>query len=63
MPGRPKEGRKSQVYKRKMADLTKGVSPKEDKKEEVKKEAKSEDKKEKSKDSKVDKIKKVFKTK
>ena len=45
MPGRPKEGRKSQVYKRKMADLAKGISPKEDKKEEVKKEAKPKNKK------------------
>ena len=58
MPGRPKDGRKSQVYKRKMANLAKGI--KEDKKEEKKADSK-EVKKEKKKESKVEKVKKIFK--
>lgn len=56
MPGRPKEGRKSQVYKRMMANLAKGIK-------EVKKEDSKEEKpkQEKKKESKVEKVKRAFK--
>jgi len=53
MPGRPKNSRKSQIYKQRMSDLVKGVKPKE-----VKKEGSKEEKK---KESKVEKVKKAFK--
>ena len=58
MPGRPKNNRKSQIYKQKMSDLVKGVKPKEVKKEDSKEEK---PKQEKKKESKVEKVKKVFK--
>ena len=58
MPGRPKNGRKSQVYKRKMANLAKGIV--EEKKVE-KKVASEEPKKGKNEKSKLDKVKKIFK--
>ena len=57
MPGRPKNSRKSQIYKQKMSDLVKGVKPKE-----VKEDSKEDKpKQEKKKESKVEKVKKAFK--
>ncbi len=55
MPGRPKEGRKSQVYKRMMAKRAKGIVVEDKVKDKV------EPKVEKKEESKVDKVKKLFK--
>ncbi len=58
MPGRERRSRKSQIYKRKMAELSRGEKPKEVKKEDSKKE-----KVEEKKDSVIKKVKKALKKK
>ena len=55
MPGRERRSRKGQIYKRKMAELSRGENPKEVKKEDSKVEEK--------KDSVVKKLKKALKKK
>jgi len=56
MPGRERRSRRGQIYKRKMAELSRGKKPKE-----VKKEGSTKDKVEEKKDSVVKKVKKAFK--
>jgi hypothetical protein len=56
MPGRERRSRRGQIYKRKMAELSRGEKPKEVQKEDSKKE-----KVEEKKDSVVKKLKKALK--
>ncbi len=58
MPGRPKEGRKSQVYKRLMANRAKGIV---EEKVVEKKEDSVKPKKEKKDKSKLEKVTEIFK--